>query len=451
MSTTTSSDDVPFYLMPVAAVLGMLAAFCTLRLIYLIYTQVLFQKKPSTSSPYASIIVPRSVYIILVVTIVVSTLGYAKVVACVNNAMEASSHALFDPFEILHIPTNANATVIKQAYRNLSKIHHPDKGGSPTIFHNVHLAYQALTDNVSMKNYQQHGHPEGPPFSQTMAFALPTWLLHPEGNVVFILLGLYLGMFCLFIYAALRMLKSDSTTSTTTRPAATGQVTLQDSLYLASNLSPTTSHLDILYMISTTPDNIQISQENLRKIQQIKQERQKQQEKSKKSTSGDDFELDDDNGGWADDDDEDDENEKEATLKAKQLEEEQEKERLSLKKAQGTDTVLLEGMDDGVIGQAWVESTLIRHSKWPPTDLGFLEEKTFPGKGNNPVGAMEHTAVRRNLCMTYGRLHSTILNSDTLLCTYVYCLLLLCIVKYPCYSLLTMSLLTLQWKLVPRD
>ena len=398
------SDEVPFYLMPVAAVLGMVALFASVRLLYLTYSHF-FSKK--TASPYYAATTSRSAYIILTITIMVSLLSYAKVVASVNNAMSASSHALFDPYEILEIQTTASATEIKQAYRNLSKIHHPDKGGSPQTFQSINLAYQALTDETAMLNYQQYGHPDGPPSSTTLAFALPEWLLHPQGNVVFVLLFLYLGMFILIVYAAIQFVKKEEKNVT-----VGNSVAQHDIAYLAAHLSPTTSHLDVLYAIATTPENIAISQQSLNKIQALKRERLRESSKQKNREPV--FDL-DGTGGWADDDDEDDEAAKEAALKAKELEEQQKKERQQLAAAQGTETVLLEGIDDGVIGQEWVERTLAKEGKWPPESLGFLEGQTFDCNGKK-VTAMEHDAIRRNLCMTMGRLNSIILNGHSELC-----------------------------------
>ena len=404
MSTTDGADDVPFHLMPVAAVLGMLAAFSLLRLIYLIASSFKKSTFPYAHKP------PSSAYMILAATFIGTSIGYAKVVAQVNNAMELSEHRLFDPFELLEIDVNANTTVIKQAYRSLSKIHHPDKGGSPQKFQSINLAYQALTDQTGMENYKKYGHPQGPPSSHSLDFALPEWLLHPQGNVVFVLLFLYLGMFALIIYTVIKMLKKDDNAE---RHVVAGNVVAQqDMAYIASNLLPTTSHLDILYLIATSPTNLQVSEQALEKIQKLKQERLESSHKKKKKSSDNDFELDMDSG-WADEEADDDE--KEAAQKARQLEEEQKKERLALAKAQGTETVLLEGVDDGVLGQAWVEATLTKNGKWPPQDLGFLEGKTFPYKGKQ-LSALEHPVVRRNLCITHGRLNSNILNGHTELC-----------------------------------
>ena len=323
MSTVDGTDDVPFYLMPVAAAFGMVAAFALLRLIYL--TASSFKK---STSPYAYK-PPSSVYIILAVTFIGASLGYAMVVAKVNNALEFSDHALFDPFELLQIDANANTTVIKQAYRSLSKIHHPDKGGSPQKFQSINLAYQALTDQTGMENYKNFGHPSGPPSSHSLDFALPEWLLHPQGNVVFVILFLYLGVFVVIIYTVVKMLKKGDAE----RHVVAGNVTAQqDTAYIASNLLPTTSHLDILYLIATSPTNLQVSQQALEKIEKLKQERLETNHKKKKNH---DFELDMDSG-WADEEADDDE--KEAAQKAQQLEEEKKKERLALAKAQGIET-----------------------------------------------------------------------------------------------------------------
>jgi preprotein translocase subunit Sec63 len=217
---------------------------------------------------------------ILAATFIGTSIGYAKVVAQVNNAMELSEHRLFDPFELLEIDVNANTTVIKQAYRSLSKIHHPDKGGSPQKFQSINLAYQALTDQTGMENYKKYGHPQGPPSSHSLDFALPEWLLHPQGNVVFVLLFLYLGMFVLIIYTVIKMMKKDDNAE---RHVVAGNVVAQqDMAYIASNLLPTTSHLDILYLIATSPTNLQVSEQALEKIQKLKQERLASSRKKKK-------------------------------------------------------------------------------------------------------------------------------------------------------------------------
>mmetsp|Transcript_7337 Transcript_7337/g.21686 ORF Transcript_7337/g.21686 Transcript_7337/m.21686 type:complete len:143 (-) Transcript_7337:47-475(-) len=74
----------------------------------------------------------------------------------------AKSLAHFEPHEILNVPMGANATVVKRAYRTLSLLAHPDKGGDPELFQLITQAYKALAgDKKSRANYQLHGHPDG--------------------------------------------------------------------------------------------------------------------------------------------------------------------------------------------------------------------------------------------------------------------------------------------------
>jgi hypothetical protein len=62
------------------------------------------------------------------------------------------------------------------------------------------------------------------------------------------------------------------------------------------------------------------------------------------------------------------------------------------------------------LGQEWVEATLSKAKVWPPEDIGLLKDATFDYKGKQ-VSAMDHPGLRRNLCMTVGRLNSQMLNS----------------------------------------
>ena len=49
-------------------------------------------------------------------------------------------------YEVLNINKNATETDIKQAYRNLAKVHHPDKGGNKETFQKIQEAYDVLSD-----------------------------------------------------------------------------------------------------------------------------------------------------------------------------------------------------------------------------------------------------------------------------------------------------------------
>lgn len=84
----------------------------------------------------------------------------------------------FDPFEILQIERSATDKEIKKAYRQLSLRFHPDKNPDPAaakyFAESITKAYQALTDEVSRKNYEKYGHPDGPQGMQ-LGIALPEW------------------------------------------------------------------------------------------------------------------------------------------------------------------------------------------------------------------------------------------------------------------------------------
>jgi curved DNA-binding protein CbpA len=50
-----------------------------------------------------------------------------------------------DPYRVLGVPYGASQPVVLEAYRRLSKLHHPDReGGSEERFVEIHEAYEAL-------------------------------------------------------------------------------------------------------------------------------------------------------------------------------------------------------------------------------------------------------------------------------------------------------------------
>jgi len=200
----------------------------------------------------------------------------------------------------------------------------------------------------------------------------------------------------------------DMTTSNT--------VGLGDVAYLAKLLKPDSSHDDVLFAVASTPENVAYGLRNFRHVEKIRQERIKEDLEEAKAakpknvaTSDAMFNLDD--AGWADDDDGDDEKAKAAA----QAEEEKKKAREDLKKAVGKEKVKMEGIDDGVLGQKWVEKVLGSKGKWPPTDLGILNGKKFDYEGKM-VSPLDHPGLRRNICMITGRLNSMVLNGHQELC-----------------------------------
>ena len=62
-----------------------------------------------------------------------------------------------DLYTILGIERDATSDQIKKAYRKLSKIHHPDKGGDSQLFVEIQVAYEILMDEDTRANYDATG------------------------------------------------------------------------------------------------------------------------------------------------------------------------------------------------------------------------------------------------------------------------------------------------------
>jgi len=56
-------------------------------------------------------------------------------------------------YEILEISKTATKDEIKQSYKRLAKIHHPDKGGDTEIFQKIQIAYETLSDDIKRQEY----------------------------------------------------------------------------------------------------------------------------------------------------------------------------------------------------------------------------------------------------------------------------------------------------------
>ena len=128
----------------------------------------------------------------LVILIGWSAVGYFAFKASTTE----NTHVEYNPFTILGIDPSATTKEIKKAYKKLSLVHHPDKGGDEQMFVQINKAYQALTDDVTRQNWIDHGNPDGP---QAMQFgiALPSWIVD-KNNSVFVL-GLYVLMFMILL------------------------------------------------------------------------------------------------------------------------------------------------------------------------------------------------------------------------------------------------------------
>jgi len=241
------------------------------------------------------------------------------------------------------------------------------------------------------------------------------------------IVGIIVGL----LFLALRFVKkSDKVTEL--KPAASGAAGAArgkrpmlklnpqaDSAYLANCLRPDSTPLDVLFAIATTPDSVAITEAHMavaddvraHKVEWLKKKKEEEEKAGSMSAMND---LLADDGGWAEDDEDD-----PAAQAAKKAKEEKKKEAAALAKATGKDVtdftrVALEGIDEGVLGQKWVEGKLKGYTAWPPPNFdGTFGKKRFllPGTTSGAVAPMDHPAVRRNLVMTMGRLNAKSLNT----------------------------------------
>jgi DnaJ-class molecular chaperone len=60
-------------------------------------------------------------------------------------------------YDVLGVPKDAGADVIRAAYRKLALKHHPDKGGDPEKFKEISKANEVLSDEGRRKMYDMTG------------------------------------------------------------------------------------------------------------------------------------------------------------------------------------------------------------------------------------------------------------------------------------------------------
>ena len=62
-----------------------------------------------------------------------------------------------NPYTELDVSVTASTEEIKQRYRTLAQMHHPDKGGDEELFKRIKLAYEILSDPIRRKQYDITG------------------------------------------------------------------------------------------------------------------------------------------------------------------------------------------------------------------------------------------------------------------------------------------------------
>ncbi|CAD6197255.1 unnamed protein product [Caenorhabditis auriculariae] len=122
----------------------------------------------------------RTKKIISIVGLAVAWLIFAMIVKKITEI--EPTHKDYDPYQILGLDQGADGAQVKKAYRDLSKVHHPDKGGDPLLFDRIAKAYQALTDKEARENWEKYGNPDGPT-ATTFGIALPKWLVSKEYGI----------------------------------------------------------------------------------------------------------------------------------------------------------------------------------------------------------------------------------------------------------------------------
>ena len=60
-------------------------------------------------------------------------------------------------YDDLELPKTCTAEEIKQKYRILAQLHHPDKGGDVEKFKRMKLAYEVLSDPIKREHYDSTG------------------------------------------------------------------------------------------------------------------------------------------------------------------------------------------------------------------------------------------------------------------------------------------------------
>lgn len=90
-----------------------------------------------------------------------------------------------NPYEVLGVRREADATSIRAAYRQLARAHHPDRGGSDERMGEINAAYEVLSDEEKRARFDRTGDSRKPDDPEIVAEAavaqmINQWLSDPS-------------------------------------------------------------------------------------------------------------------------------------------------------------------------------------------------------------------------------------------------------------------------------
>lgn len=59
-------------------------------------------------------------------------------------------------YQVLGVSSHVSALEIRQAYRRMALIHHPDKGGDTRAFRLIRMAFETLSSEIRRRSYDEH-------------------------------------------------------------------------------------------------------------------------------------------------------------------------------------------------------------------------------------------------------------------------------------------------------
>ncbi|OMJ75417.1 hypothetical protein SteCoe_25459 [Stentor coeruleus] len=118
--------------------------------------------------------------------LLISFLCYLLYITILSISESPQGIKRFDPYEILGIEIGATDKQIRSAFREMSKIYHPDKNignnWAAGKYLQITRAYETLTNELAKSNYERYGNPDGPS-SIRFAIGLPRFLLKTENHI----------------------------------------------------------------------------------------------------------------------------------------------------------------------------------------------------------------------------------------------------------------------------